>query len=132
MSGPTPLRRCVRHQIRRTSMWVSWDHPHDLLIDYLQFYLHAYALDCVTGMLFHPHRTDSLVDSSDKQMVQLLSYSNTREGTSHERLFKQRHHLRFVLITNLLCSDLFNPLPAAASATLGSSVSQVSRSGTGK
>ncbi|KAK1840826.1 hypothetical protein CCHR01_16535 [Colletotrichum chrysophilum] len=47
----------------------------------IYFSLHAYALDCVTGMLFHPHRTDSLVDPSDKQMVQLLSYSNTREVT---------------------------------------------------
>ncbi|KXH29002.1 cytochrome P450 3A13 [Colletotrichum simmondsii] len=45
----------------------------------IYFYLHAYALDCVTGMLFHPHRTNSLVDAGDQQMVQLLSYSKTRE-----------------------------------------------------
>ncbi|KAK7444973.1 hypothetical protein Landi51_08331 [Colletotrichum acutatum] len=47
----------------------------------IYFYLHAYALDCVTGMLFHPHRTNSLVNAGDQQMVKLLSYAKTREVT---------------------------------------------------
>ncbi|KAM0426346.1 hypothetical protein ACHAPT_008387 [Fusarium lateritium] len=43
-------------------------------------YLHAYALDCVTAMLFHPYGTDSLVGDKDKEMVRLLSYSSYRES----------------------------------------------------
>ncbi|OQE09655.1 hypothetical protein PENFLA_c106G02470 [Penicillium flavigenum] len=31
-------------------------------------YLHAYALDCVTAMLFHPYGTDSLTGDNDKHM----------------------------------------------------------------
>lgn len=83
-------------------------------------------------MLFHPHRTDSLVDPGDKQMVQLLSYSNTREGISNQRLFEPGCILRYVLVTNMFCSNIFNPLPPATGATLGSPVSQVSGPGTGK
>ncbi|KAL2827873.1 cytochrome P450 [Aspergillus pseudoustus] len=44
------------------------------------FYLHAYALDCVTAMLFHPYGTNSLNGGDDKQMVHLLSYANPRIG----------------------------------------------------
>ncbi|KAL5592822.1 hypothetical protein FOBRF1_013130 [Fusarium oxysporum] len=41
-------------------------------------YLHAYALDCVTAMVFYPFGTSSLAGDKDKEMVRLLSYDNTR------------------------------------------------------
>ncbi|UQC81414.1 uncharacterized protein CLUP02_06900 [Colletotrichum lupini] len=68
----------------------------------IYFYLHAYALDCVTGMLFHPHRTDSLVDAGDQQMVKLLSYAETRE--------ESRNSLGCVLNTNKSSSRLWEAL----------------------
>ncbi|KAF6799538.1 hypothetical protein CMUS01_15621 [Colletotrichum musicola] len=42
--------------------------------------LHAYALDCVTAMLFHPYGTNSLAGAEDKQMVRLLSYADARKA----------------------------------------------------
>ena len=45
-----------------------------------QFYLHAYALDCVTSMLFYPYATDSVAGDRDTEMVRLLSYSTNRAG----------------------------------------------------
>ncbi|WPA99361.1 uncharacterized protein RHO25_003978 [Cercospora beticola] len=43
----------------------------------IYFYLHAYALDCVTSILFHPHGTRSLDQTDDKRIIQYMSY---REG----------------------------------------------------
>ncbi|CAG9981333.1 unnamed protein product [Clonostachys byssicola] len=43
-------------------------------------YLHAYALDCVTSMLFHPYNAHSLDRKHDRDMVHLFSYANVREG----------------------------------------------------
>ncbi|KAJ5368155.1 benzoate 4-monooxygenase cytochrome p450 [Penicillium cataractarum] len=45
-------------------------------------FLHAYALDCVTSMLFHPYGTNSLSGTGDKEMVELLSYDDSRIGIS--------------------------------------------------
>ncbi|KAG5764694.1 hypothetical protein H9Q72_007246 [Fusarium xylarioides] len=44
----------------------------------LYLLLHAYALDCVTAMVFYPLGTSSLAGEKDREMVRLLSYSNSR------------------------------------------------------
>ncbi|EFX04194.1 benzoate 4-monooxygenase cytochrome p450 [Grosmannia clavigera kw1407] len=41
-------------------------------------YLHCYALDCVTAVCFDPHGTRSLEGGADGQMVQKLSYHDSR------------------------------------------------------
>ncbi|KAG7039640.1 cytochrome P450 [Colletotrichum scovillei] len=68
----------------------------------IYFYLHAYALDCVTGMLFDSHTTDSLVDAGDQQMVKLLSYAKTREETLWDA---------FLTLTSLAITFLHHYLP---------------------
>ncbi|KAH0536825.1 hypothetical protein FGG08_006323 [Glutinoglossum americanum] len=40
-------------------------------------YLHCYALDCITHLLFHPFGTRSIEDPEDLKMMQELSYSDS-------------------------------------------------------
>ncbi|KAL0780470.1 hypothetical protein CaCOL14_001805 [Colletotrichum acutatum] len=79
----------------------------------IYFYLHAYALDCVTGMLFHPHRTNSLVNAGDQQMVKLLSYAKTREGRFSSNAFWSQETLwdAFLTLTSLAVTFLHHYLP---------------------
>ncbi|KAH6612393.1 cytochrome P450 [Boeremia exigua] len=44
----------------------------------IYFLLHAYALDCVTSMLFHPFGTRSLDQEDHKRIVHFLSYREQR------------------------------------------------------
>lgn len=46
----------------------------------LQLYCHAYALDCVSAMLYHPHGTRSIEEGEDRDMVEMLSYHDSRKG----------------------------------------------------
>ncbi|RSL56237.1 hypothetical protein CEP54_008978 [Fusarium duplospermum] len=66
-------------------------------------YLHAYALDCVTAMLFHPYGTDSLVGDKDKEM-------NIEKGGTMIRDFVRECMAKdglsdFTLATRLLSLD---------------------------
>ncbi|KAK4934678.1 hypothetical protein LTR10_024120 [Elasticomyces elasticus] len=45
-----------------------------------QLYLHCYALDCVSAMIFHPHGTKSIEGGSDHEMVRNLSYHDSRSA----------------------------------------------------
>lgn len=49
-------------------------------LTYAQLYLHCYALDCVSLVAFHPYGTRSIEDGAGDEMVQRLSYHNSRPG----------------------------------------------------
>ncbi|CAI7629538.1 unnamed protein product [Penicillium glandicola] len=44
----------------------------------IYFYLHCYALDCVSAMAFHPYGTKSIDGGAESEMVRRLSYHNSR------------------------------------------------------
>ncbi|KAI2675238.1 hypothetical protein LCP963914a_8641 [Penicillium roqueforti] len=43
-------------------------------------YLHCYALDCVSAIVFDPYGTRSIEEGNDNDMVRHLSYHNSRPG----------------------------------------------------
>ncbi|KIV77798.1 hypothetical protein PV11_09578 [Exophiala sideris] len=46
----------------------------------IYLYLHCYALDCVSAMIFHPYGTKSIEGGSDHEMVRNLSYHDSRSA----------------------------------------------------
>ncbi|KAI1613822.1 benzoate 4-monooxygenase cytochrome p450 [Exophiala viscosa] len=46
----------------------------------IYLYLHCYALDCVSAMIFHPYGTKSVEGGSDHDMVRNLSYHDSRSA----------------------------------------------------
>ncbi|KAL2813783.1 cytochrome P450 [Aspergillus cavernicola] len=46
----------------------------------IYLYLHCYALDCVSAVVFDPYGTRSIEGGKDNEMVRRLSYHNSRPG----------------------------------------------------
>ncbi|KIW64826.1 hypothetical protein PV04_09733 [Phialophora macrospora] len=53
----------------------------------IYLYLHCYALDCVSSLLFHPYNTRSIEAGEENEMVQLLTYHDTRKALLLESLW---------------------------------------------
>ncbi|KAI0775560.1 cytochrome P450 [Trametes elegans] len=56
-------------------------------------WLHCYALDGITGHLFHPHGTHSLTEPGDLELMKELSYSNGRREQYFRHYFPRLAHV---------------------------------------
>lgn len=111
------LRRCVSspggvadifvsHQVNKQQSCPETSQANDISIDAFVFptpslrkianqlayiALHAYACDCVTHHLFHPHGTDCITNKDDEEMMHQVAADDSLQSKSTPHTYRKQN-----------------------------------------